>query len=69
MYSNSNPTSIIPASVLILFDVHKFLCLVLSLGVRRQGREAHHSPPSSAGVKEWVELYLHSPKTPPWRGA
>jgi hypothetical protein len=25
------------------------------------GREADNSPPSSAEVKEWVELYLHSP--------
>jgi hypothetical protein len=25
------------------------------------GREADHSPPFSAEVKEWVELYLHSP--------
>jgi hypothetical protein len=25
--------------------------------------------PSSAEVKERVELYLHSPNTPPWRGA
>jgi hypothetical protein len=33
------------------------------------GREADHSPPSSAEVKEWVELYLHSPTTPSWRGA
>jgi hypothetical protein len=32
------------------------------------GREADHSPPSSAEVKEWVELYLHSPNTPSWRG-
>jgi hypothetical protein len=32
-------------------------------------READHSPPSSAEVKEWVELYLHSPNTPSWRGA
>jgi hypothetical protein len=24
------------------------------------GREADHSPTSSAEVKEWVELYLHS---------
>jgi len=30
------------------------------LGVNRPGREAHHSRPSSAEVKEWVELYLHS---------
>jgi hypothetical protein len=33
------------------------------------GREADHSPPSSAGVEEWVELYLHSPSAPSWRGA
>jgi hypothetical protein len=32
------------------------------------GREADRSP-SSAEVKEWVELYLHSPSTPSWRGA
>jgi hypothetical protein len=41
----------------------------LSLGVKRPGREADHSPPSSAEVKEWVELYLHSPNTSSWRGA
>jgi hypothetical protein len=33
------------------------------------GREADHSPPSSAEVEEWVELYLHSPNTPSGRGA
>jgi hypothetical protein len=33
------------------------------------GREADHSPPSSAEVKEWVELYLHSPNAPSWHGA
>jgi hypothetical protein len=33
------------------------------------GREADHSLPSSAEVKEWVELYIHSPNTPSWRGA
>jgi hypothetical protein len=31
----------------------------LSLGVKRPKREADHSPPSSAEVKECVELYLH----------
>jgi hypothetical protein len=30
-------------------------------GVKRPGREADHSPPSSAEVKECVELYLQSP--------
>jgi hypothetical protein len=33
------------------------------------GREADHSPPSGAGVGEWVELCLHSPSAPSWRGA
>jgi hypothetical protein len=32
-------------------------------------READHSPPSSAEVKEWVELHIHSPNAPSWRGA
>jgi hypothetical protein len=41
----------------------------LSLGVKRRGREADHSPPSSAEVKNCVQLYLHSPNTPSWRGA
>jgi hypothetical protein len=31
-----------------------------SLGVKRPGREADHSPPSSSEVKKCVELYLHS---------
>jgi hypothetical protein len=33
----------------------------LSLGVKWQGRVANHPPPSSAEVKECLELYLHSP--------
>jgi hypothetical protein len=41
----------------------------ISLGIKRPGREADHSPPSSAEVKEWVDLYLHSPNTSSWRGA
>jgi hypothetical protein len=32
----------------------------LSLGVKRSGREADHSPLSSTDVKECVELYPHS---------
>jgi hypothetical protein len=38
----------------------------LSLGVKRPGREADHSPPSRAEVKECVELYLYSPNTLSW---
>jgi hypothetical protein len=41
----------------------------LSVRVKRPGREADHSPPSSAEVKEYVELYLNFPNTPSWRGA
>jgi hypothetical protein len=37
----------------------------LSLGVKRPGREADHSPE----VKECVELYLHYTNTSSWRGA
>jgi hypothetical protein len=40
----------------------------LCLAVKRPGREADHSP-SSAEIKEWVELYLHSPNMPSRRGA
>jgi hypothetical protein len=36
----------------------------LSLEVKRPGREADHSRPSSAKVNERVELYLHSTNTP-----
>jgi hypothetical protein len=40
----------------------------LSLGLKRPGRGADHSPPSSAEVKECVELCLHSHNTPSWHG-
>jgi hypothetical protein len=40
----------------------------LSLGIKRQVGEADHSSPSSAEVKECMELYLHSPNKPSWRG-
>jgi len=38
-------------------------------GVKRPGREADHSPPSSVEVKGCVELYLYSPSMLSWRGA
>jgi hypothetical protein len=41
----------------------------LFLWLKPPVREADHSPPSSAEVKECVELYLQSPNTSPWRGA
>jgi hypothetical protein len=41
----------------------------LSLGVKLPGCEADHSPPYSAEVEEYVELYLHFRNTPSWHGA
>jgi hypothetical protein len=38
-------------------------------GKARPGRDADHSPPSSAEVKKEQELYLLSPHAPPWRVA
>ena len=35
-------------------------------GVKRPGRDADHPPPSSAEVKERVELYLYSPYGTSW---
>jgi hypothetical protein len=40
-----------------------------SLGVKRPGREADNSPPSSDEVKEFVELYFHHSNTPSWHVA
>jgi hypothetical protein len=40
-----------------------------SLEVKRPGREADNSLPSSAEVKECVEVNLHTPITPSWCGA
>jgi len=34
---------------------------LFSWGIKWPGQEADHSPPSNAEVKEWVELFLHSP--------
>jgi hypothetical protein len=41
----------------------------LSLGIKRLGRETDHSRSSGAEVKEYVELYFHSPRYSSWRGA
>jgi len=41
----------------------------LSVGVKRPGREADHSPLSSAEVKDCVDIYFHSPNMPSWCGA
>jgi hypothetical protein len=38
----------------------------VSLGVKRPEHEADFTPPSSAEVKECMEIYLHS--TPSWHG-
>jgi hypothetical protein len=38
-------------------------------GKVRPGRDADHSPPTSAEVKYELELYLLSPHAPPWHVA
>jgi hypothetical protein len=38
----------------------------LSRGVKRPGRGVNHTSPSSAEVKERVELYLYSTYGPSW---
>jgi len=35
-------------------------------GVKLRGHGVDHPPPSSAGVKERVEIYLYSPSGPLW---
>jgi hypothetical protein len=40
----------------------------LSPGVKRQGREADHSPPTSADVKKGKSIHP-LPHTPSWRSA
>jgi hypothetical protein len=41
-------------------------CRVSFPGVKRPGRGVNHLPPSSAEVKERVELHLYSPSGPSW---
>jgi hypothetical protein len=41
----------------------------LFLRVKRPGRETDRSPPSTTKVKECMELCVHFPDTPSWRGA
>jgi hypothetical protein len=36
-------------------------------GVKRPGRGVNHPPPSSAEVKERVEIYLYSPSVTSWQ--
>ena len=49
---------------------HSASCIVgtesRSPGLKRSGRGGDHPPPSSAKVKERVEIYLHSPFLPSW---
>jgi hypothetical protein len=45
---------------------HPASCPVGTGGKARPRRDADHSPPSSAEVKNEQELYLLSPQAPPW---
>jgi hypothetical protein len=47
----------------------KWVLADLSLGIKRLGHEADHSPPSSFEINECVELYFHFPHTTSWGDA
>jgi hypothetical protein len=47
----------------------KWVQRALSPGIKRPGREADHSTPSSAEIKKFKDLYLYSPSTSSLRGA
>jgi len=55
------------ASRMVLESTHppiQWVSGALSMGIKRSGRQADLSPPSSAEVKGGVELYIHSTNTP-----
>jgi hypothetical protein len=61
-------------NVQIFSGVHLVSCPMytggpLPGGKERLGRDADHSPPSSAEVMNELELYLLSPQAPPWHVA
>jgi hypothetical protein len=61
-----------PKSALSVVKSHVYLCTLSVMngsfpGVKWPGRDVDHLPPSSAEVKERVELYLYSPSGPLWR--
>jgi hypothetical protein len=64
LFTTTSRTAVVPTQTPI-----QWVPGALSLEVKRQVREADHSPPSSAEVEECVELYFHSLNTPSWRGA
>jgi hypothetical protein len=47
-------------------EAHPASCPMGTGGQARPGRDADHSPPSSAEVVNEYELYLLSPQAPPW---
>jgi hypothetical protein len=67
-------------SVRKLFDTPSYTCMFMwfptlcqhrrkcAVASRKNEELCNLFPPSSAEVTEWVELYLHSPNTPSWRG-
>jgi hypothetical protein len=56
LFTTGSRTALGPTQPLI-----QWVLGVLSLGVKQPGREADHSLPSSAEVKECMELCLHAP--------
>jgi hypothetical protein len=42
--------------IVVVVVVVEVVVVIMVLVVKRPGHKADHSPPSSAAVKEWVEL-------------
>jgi hypothetical protein len=55
LFTTASRTALVPTQPPI-----QWVLVDVSLRVKRPWREADHSPPSGAEVKECVELYLHS---------
>jgi hypothetical protein len=62
-----------PGSGAQYYNYKNFYSIILMAlfpgGKARPGRDADHSPPSSAEIKNEQELYLLSPNAPPWHVA
>jgi hypothetical protein len=53
-------------TICVLQPCYCLLCTGSFPGVKQPGRGVDHPPPSSAQVKERLELYLYSPSGPSW---
>jgi hypothetical protein len=53
-------SNVVQITQLVIFFNYSFSWMIDPLGVKQQGQEAEHSPPSTAKVKLWSYIYLNS---------